>query len=153
VLLVIGESINVVEKFGDPEKRLLDQPELKPLAKYADRRLTLIGYLSKPMHARLAPTKKVIQSYLELANAWIPQANLPAEKKAQLKKDLAMLAKELEAYVPEVGATLGFRFMTARGMESFFYDWSQNLRSDASKTLTLLDHVGGDPLVAAVGRS
>jgi len=43
--------------------------------------------------------------------------------------------------------------MTERGYEGFTYSYSKDPFLDGSKPLTLLNHVGGNPLFAAVGRS
>jgi hypothetical protein len=151
LLYTVGESTAHLEKLG-AGKKLLDQAELKPLAKYADQRLISIGYLSKELHAKLAPNKRDLYNYLNLANSWIPKADLTDEQKARLKKDLANFVKVAEKHLPEVGAQTSFGFITARGTEGFVYDWSQNPSADASKPLTLLNHVGGDPLIAVVAR-
>lgn len=153
LLIVVGDSLKHLEKLGGKGPNLLTRAEFKPLAKYADKRLTGIDYLSKSLHSKVAPNKNDLKNYLELANAWMAQANLTADQKTRLKKDLASLAKDVEAYVPEAGAMLNFNFLTERGKEGFAYDWSQNLTADGSKPLTLLDHVGGDPVLAVVGRT
>ncbi len=38
-------------------------------------------------------------------------------------------------------------------MEGYHYDWAQNLYADGTKPLDLLEHLGGSPLLAIVGRS
>ena len=53
----------------------------------------------------------------------------------------------------EPGASASFSFLTPRGYESYSYNWTQNKTLDDSKRLTLLDHVGGNPVLAAVSRS
>ena len=37
-------------------------------------------------------------------------------------------------------------------MEGYSYNWTENLMLDGSKPLTLLEHVGGNPILAAVWR-
>src|SRR5262249_6126962 len=46
VLLAVGETTGFIEKLGTG-KRLIDQPEFKPLASFADQRLTSVSYSSK----------------------------------------------------------------------------------------------------------
>jgi hypothetical protein len=152
LLLTLGDSTAFLEKLGQG-KRLLERPEFKALAKYADQKLTAINYLSKELHAKVVPNKRDLNNYLQLANAWLPQTELKPEQRERLKKDLATFAKEVEAYLPDPGALLSFNFLTARGTEGYAYDWGKNPIADASKPLTLLDHVGGNPLIAVVGRS
>ena len=52
LLCSIGSSLECLEKLGQG-KRLIDRPELKPLAKFVDKRLTSIGYLSEEMFQQL----------------------------------------------------------------------------------------------------
>ena len=47
---------------------------------------------------------------------------------------------------------MAFTFMTPEGFEGFSYDWGEHPTLDGSKPLTLLQHVGGDPILAIVGR-
>ena len=48
LLSSIGSSLECLEKLGQGN-RLIDRPELKPLEKFVDRRLTSIGYVSQEM--------------------------------------------------------------------------------------------------------
>ncbi len=66
--------------------------------------------------------------------------------------DVRGLVADLNRYVPEIGSAMSFSFLTDRGIESYSYDWSENLFIDASKPLSLLDHLGGSPLAALVVR-
>lgn len=151
LIFAAGETTAHLEKLGQG-KSLAGRPEFAPLAKYADQRLTSINYLSKELHAKVGPSKKDIQNYLKLADTWTANSDLTPEQKSRLQKDLAAFAKEVEAYLPEAGAVLGFTFMTTRGKEGYVYDWTKNLQIDASKPLMLLNHVGGSPLIAVVAR-
>jgi hypothetical protein len=47
---------------------------------------------------------------------------------------------------------MSFSYLTPRGYETFKYDWTQNLTIDASKPLSIVNHVGGSPLFAIAGR-
>jgi hypothetical protein len=48
---------------------------------------------------------------------------------------------------------MSFSFLTPRGYESFSYNWTENLTLDDSKPLSLLNHLGGSPVLAFVGRT
>ena len=52
-----------------------------------------------------------------------------------------------------MGAASSLGFLTASGMESYDYDWSEHPELDSSKPLDLLKHVGGNPIAVLVGRS
>src|SRR5690606_27563431 len=45
-----------------------------------------------------------------------------------------------------------FSFLTDRGVEGYTHDWTENKYYDGSRPLSLLDHVGGNPLLAYVAR-
>jgi hypothetical protein len=53
---------------------------------------------------------------------------------------------------PAYGAEVSFAYLTGRGTESFLYDYTKDLELDGSKPLTLLNHLGGNPILAAVAR-
>jgi hypothetical protein len=150
VLLAIGESTDPVAKLGQG-KRLIDQPELKPLARFADRRLTAISYFSKAIRSRTSVSFFDVGKWIEAGLATLPKSKLPSEVQSRIKKDLSELSKELEK--PPAGAALGFAFLTDRGLESFDYDWTSQASLDGSRPLAILEHLGGTPLVAMAGRS
>src|SRR5262249_36188128 len=78
---------------------------------------------------------------------------LPAPLQDRVNGDLTNLVKDLQKYVPEPGASMSFSFLTSQGLERYSYDWTENLSDDGSKPLSLLNHVGGDPLFAVLGRT
>jgi hypothetical protein len=152
LLLSIGESTAPLTKLGQG-KKLIDRPELQPLTKYAGERLTGISYLSKPFNAQISTNKRDIDGWVVMAEDWLKKADLPDDKKAKIRKDVAELAKDLKDNVPEAGAAMSFGFLTKRGTENFEYNWSEHPTVDGSKPLTLLNHVGGNPIFAAVARA
>jgi len=152
LLIALGESTTHLDKLGQGAK-LIDASEFKPMAKHAGERITSINYLSKAMNAKVAPNKKDLENYMGLATAWLPKSGLSEKQQARMKKDLADLVKDMQGYIPEVGAVVSYGFLSKRGTESYRYDWSQNIMSDGSKPLTILNHVGGSPLMFVAGRS
>src|SRR5262249_18445384 len=77
---------------------------------------------------------------------------VPAEKLKQIRKDLEGLATDIKRFIPEPGATVGFSFLNGRGIESYTYQSGKFDEKDGAQSLTLLDHVGGSPLLALAGR-
>ncbi|MBI1916167.1 MAG: hypothetical protein HYS12_15750 [Planctomycetes bacterium] len=152
LLLSVGESTAPVASLGG-DKTLADRDELKPLAKYAEKKLTSVSYVSKGFHSKAGFTKADLKNVFESFLPYLDQADLTKEQKQKLHKDLTALAKDIETRVPEPGASLSFAFRTERGAESYTYDWARHPDAPAQKALTLLDHVGGNPLIAALGRS
>jgi hypothetical protein len=152
LLVGIGPSTDYLAKLGSG-KHLSDRAELKPLAKFADKRLTGISYVSKPMVERLSNTKKDIDDLVELANELLPKASISDELKTRIKKDIVAVAKDIKNLIPEPGAMMAFSFISDSGLhEGYQYNWTEQKQLDGSKALSLLEHLGGDPLIAAVGR-
>lgn len=153
LLLGIGESTAPVAKLGGPGQHLTDLPEFAPLAKQADRRLTSVAYSSKAIRTRLEATGKDIEDMLELLRTSVPPDALTPAQRRRMEKDFKELAGDLKKAIPERGAALSFTFLTPTGQEGYAYDWSKHPQVDGSKPLTLLNHVGGSPILAAAGRS
>jgi hypothetical protein len=132
---------------------LADRPEIKPLAQFADKKLISVGYVSKAFYSKLAASKQDIDTAMQGAKEALKKAPLPSELSQRIQRDLAELTRDLKTLVPEVGAVMGFSFLTDRGQESYAYDYGDHSGVDTSKPLSLLHHLGGDPLCAAVTRS
>jgi len=99
-------------------------------------------------------SKKDVDNFARLGKTYLKKAEqVPADKREQMAKDIDELARDIKSFIPDVGAQFGFTFLSDRGQESYSYNYSQHLHVDASRPLTLLNHVGGTPLIAAVARS
>ncbi len=151
LLVSIGSSLECLEKLGKGP-RLIDREEFKPLAKFADRRLTSVGYLSKAMNRQLNNQKRQIDNLLATMDMLLPEAELSDEQREQIRKDAKEMAEDLKAIVPEAGAIAGFSFLTDRGVESYKYAWGDYASLDGTKQLSLLQHVGGNPILGIVVR-
>jgi hypothetical protein len=152
LLLSIGESTAPITALGG-EKTLADRDELKPLVKHLDRKITSVSYVSKTFNSRAGFNKSDLDEGFESLLPLLDEVDLTKEQKQKIRKDLAALAKDIKARMAEPGASLSFGFLTDRGTESYDYDWSRRPDAPAPKPLTLLEHVGGNPLIAAIGRS
>jgi hypothetical protein len=153
LLLAIGESTSGVEKFGTGSL-LVNKPELKVLERHADRKLASISYVSQASKTLLsgAFVERVGNAFLQ-ANEMLKWTDLTNEQRERIRKDLGELAKDIDSPVSAIGPTVSCSFLTERGIEAFTYNSSESTRLDGTKPLSLLDHVGGSPLVAVVGRS
>lgn len=152
VLFTIGSSIDVVKQLGGDGKRLADRPEMKPVIAASDKRLTAISYTSPALRAQASLSSGDIGSIIQLARQGLTAAGVPEAKRKQIAKDLENLSREMLKEQPEVGAEIAFAYLTERGTESFTYDYTRSKAYDISGPLTLLRHVGGDPIAAAVAR-
>ncbi len=153
LLFAIGSSADVLGKLGGSTERLTTRPELKPLVRVADNRLTGISYTSKALNASSQMNQKDIDRLALLARQGLEAAGVPEERRKAIEKDVIDLAGEMKKGMPDPGAALAFAFLSERGYESYDYQHGQFPDRDGSKALTLLNHVGGDPILAVVGRS
>jgi hypothetical protein len=152
LLLAVGPSTDYLSRLGTG-KLLADRAELKPLAKHADKRLTGISYVSKPMINQMSRTKKDIDDMVGIFKELMPSSGLPDEMIIRITKDVTALAKDIKGLMPEQGAMMAFSFLSDRGIETYQYAWGEHPNLDGSKPLGLLQHVGGAPLLAAVNRT
>ncbi len=152
LLVSIGPSLKCLEQFGKG-KRLIDRPELKSVAKFADRRLTGLGYLSAEMTQQLGNQRKTVDTFRDLLDKMLPQAKLSDEQKERIRKDVAGLSGDLNTLFPKLGARVGLSFLSDRGIESYQYAWGDFGRLDGAKPLTLLQHVGGNPILGMIVRA
>lgn len=145
LLMAVGESSAALATLGKGPT-LGDHADLKPLAKFSDRRLTSIGYVSKDCKVMLTPTKKDLEESFQSAVDLIKDAGLTPQQEAKLRKELQGLAGEIYRRTPQAGSALAFTFLTERGYEGYSYNRTKNDDLDGSKALTLLEHLGGSPL-------
>ena len=151
LLVSIGSSLDCLKKLGQGQ-RLIDRTELKPLEKYVNKRLVSVGYLSEALNRQANGQKNNIDSLLEIAKRWLKSAELSEKQKQQIGKDLQDLAKDVKGLVPEPGAMMGLSFLVDHGVEGYQYAWGGHGCVDGSQPLSLLQHVGGNPLVGAAAR-
>ncbi len=152
LLFALSDSPQQLAKFGGPGPKLIDRPEFKPLAKYPNRPLTSVGYTSAKLRQATATTAEDIKGLADFGKAALEEFDLPKDDVKAIGKDLDALAKQIGKGLDKPGAATGFTFRTPRGWETFSYDFSKP-EASPEKPLTLLNHLGGDPLLAAVWRS
>jgi hypothetical protein len=155
LLLSIGSGTDALRKFdaGPSSARLSSLKEVAPLEKFAGKPLLSLGYASKALTQAAVTNARDFDQLAQLAKVVLLQSGLPAEKQKAILKDLDDLIKDVKSAMPQMGAVFSFTFRSDRGEEGYTYDYSQHKGTDGSKPLTLLDHLGGNPILAAVGRS
>lgn len=153
LLAAIGSTPDTVAKLGKG-KPLADRDEFKPLARYTDRKLTSIDYLSKDFLETLGSTSfGQLDNLVEMAELGLQASPIPEAKQQAIVKDLKALVESIRKAQPQYGATVSFSFLTDRGSEGYTYDYTENTSLDGSKPLTLLNHLGGQPILAVVSRT
>ncbi len=151
LLISLGSSLDCIKNLGSKE-RLIDMPEFKPLEKFADKRLTSIGYFSKDFFEQVDNNVKTIDDLRDFLDQMIPMAHFSEAQNTQITKDVGSLAVDLKNMLPKPGSIMGFRFMTDNGYEDYQYNWGSHPHLDGSKPLGLLSHMDGNPILGIVGR-
>jgi len=151
VLLSIGDNNDHLATFGQGDL-LVDRLELEPLRKHANRDLTSIAYTSEAFISQMSSHPDDMDALKEIAAELIP-AELGPPLRDRILKDVAEFAHDIKGVIPEPGAHLQFAYLSDKGFEGYIYNWTENLSQDASKPLTLLNHVGGDPIAFSVNRT
>src|SRR4029077_11018493 len=77
-------------------------------------------------------------------------APISEQLKTKIGKDFDALGEDMIADVASTGASMSFEFLTGHGTEGFAYNYAP--RTGPTKPLTILDQVGGNPLVMLAGR-
>jgi hypothetical protein len=153
LLFSIGSTTDSIKQLGGEGPRLTSRSELKPLVRAAGKRLTGISYSSKALAAKSQMTAEDIDNLTTMAGHALDAAGIPENKRKAIMKDVSGLARDLKKELTAPGASLSFSYLSDRGYEGYDYQYGEFPDRDSSKTLTLLNHVGGDPILAVVGRS
>jgi len=151
LLVSFGPSTECLAALGSGAL-LIERPELAPLKSFTDRRLASIGYASTELNKAAATSKDDLEGLVAALETVLPHLDLPKADQAEILSDARMLAEDVRRLLPEPGAVFGFSFLTDQGVEGYSYNWMKNSCLDGSKPLGLLEHVGGNPIFAAVWR-
>ena len=152
LLMSVGASTEPLAKLSQG-KRLIERKELKPLARHADKRLTSISYLSKAMAEQMMLGADDIDELKDTAEQLLSETKLSDEQQEKILDGVAELAADIKKYLPQSAPIMSYSFLTGKGIEGYQYNWAGQPMLDGSKPLTLLEHVGGNPMLAVVSRS
>ncbi len=153
LILSIGESMSIIEKMGQG-KKLAELAEMAPLTKHLSKPITGVSYSSKKMNEMSGFTQKDADDLQETIKGLLEGADLPEELEKRIKQDLPELMKDLLTLIAhEPAASMSFSFETSRGEEAYNYRYSIDPRIDYSKPISLLNHVGSDPILAVLTRA
>jgi hypothetical protein len=153
LLASVGSSLKCLEDLGAEQgKRLIDRPEMKPLGQFTDQKLLGITYISKPLNEKLNNYEQQFNNLLALAKEALPMAKLKPEQNERILSDAKTLVEDVKGWIPKAGAVSAVSLMNDRGVETYQYAWGDQYRTADAKPLSLLGHVGGDPILGVVGR-
>jgi len=156
LLLSMGDTNEHLATLGEG-KLLIDHEKLAPLRKVADKRIKSVSYASDDFMKKVGSGKRTVDdvvSQLDMLLSFLPTlSGLEEEFVKELRDDLKELGEDIKQRIPDPGAAVGFSYMTERGFEGYVYNWGEDLILDGSQKLSLLDHVGGDPILFSAGRT
>ena len=154
LLVSIGDDNKHLAQLGQGAL-LYDRSELAPVRKAAEKPLTEVTFASAAFMQQVGGIERQMDQLSGMAKQFLPMAGLSPDLEKELIVDVDKLATYIKANVPKPGAMSGYNYLTAEGLEGFGYSWTTESALDASKNLTVLNHVGGDPIAfwAARGKS
>jgi hypothetical protein len=147
LLLTVGPDTKVAERFGHGPA-LSTRPELAPLSKFADKKLISVGYTSKALIAAAATRPEDINAGVDFLRNGLDKLPISEKQRAAIDKDIKRFGDEIAKHLPTPGGTVSFAFMTDRGQESYGYDYGVYPDAPDARSLTIMDHLGGSPLIA-----
>ena len=152
VLFSVGDSTKHLETFGQGDS-IATQSAITRLNKHADERVASIGYVSKAFAASMGSPERTVEDLAGTAEEILTAAEVSDEQREELVKEIRGLGEEIKKYMPAPGDTAMITFLTGRGYEGYQYRSSPQPMWDSTQSLTLVEHVGGDPTLFVAARS
>jgi hypothetical protein len=153
LLFNIGAVHDGVANFGGKGASLATRPELKPMVDAAGPAMMSMSYTSAALRQAVATTAEDILGMTELVKQFLPYAMLPDDINQGIEKDVDAYAQRMIQGLITPKAAFAYSLRTARGWESFSRDLTPSSDTTVAKPLTLLQHLGGAPILAGVWRS
>lgn len=152
LLLSIGSSTKSLRALGQGPS-LATLPEIKKLEQHADENIFTIGYTSAAFNQTANDPLGQFQVAADTAKEILAATDIDADLRDRIIADIDKTMEGLRSLVPEPQAMAGICFLTDEGIESYNYNWAVQATLDGSKPLTILGHIGGDPMLAIASRS
>jgi hypothetical protein len=152
VLLSIGDTVQAVENIGSGPS-LADDPALAPLKRHAEKRVTSISYISKTLAESMSSPKRTIDGLIGSAEQVLQELEVAKGDGEQLLIELREFGQDILKFMPEPGALAAISYLTSRGYESYQYQFGTRPQADSSRPLSVLEHVGGSPLMLIASRT
>ena len=150
VVFSVSDSTDHLEKLGQGAT-LADQPAIKRLEKHADQRVVAVSYVSKAFAQSFGSPQTTLDDLAGSVEEGLVQAKVDEEDRKLILDDIRSF--DLAKYMPEPADVSAIAFLTGRGYEAFQYSDAKRPMLDASKPLSILGHVGGNPLLLFASRS
>jgi hypothetical protein len=155
VVLSLGGSADPVTRLLVADGKgpaLIDTPAFAPLRDHGDKPLTAITFMSEPLTKALSASADDLDIWLDNLEAIARAAELSAEETDDARDWLLRAKRSYGELLPQPGAWTAFSWFGGSGYEGYAWNWTKNQPVDGGRRLDLLDHVGGNPVAAVVGR-
>ncbi|MFO7901878.1 MAG: hypothetical protein R6U98_04395 [Pirellulaceae bacterium] len=155
LLVSIGPDNEHLSALGQGEL-LYDRDEMAPVREAADKPITGVSYVGQDFMRQLSSIHRQMDQLVAMAKQFAPMLLMTAPGlQEELIADVEKAAEYIKERVPEPGSYSAYSIMTPEGYESFSYSWSSESALDASQNLSIVQHVGGNPIAfyAARGKS
>jgi hypothetical protein len=153
IMFGVGPSMGYLRSLGTG-KKLSDLPEFEPVKKHLDKKFTGLGYSNAVVNRGSGFTQKDADKMVEDVTEMLEASSLDDTARDRIQRDMKDFGTDLLTFFGhDVGPAINFSFATERGEESYHYQYSVDRRIDFSKPLDALQHVGGDPVFAMMGRA
>jgi hypothetical protein len=146
LIFSIGDNVDHLSRLGQGGL-LANRPELAPLREHATKPITSVGFVSGTFMQRAASVDRQLDDMVSMAKGLLPLAPLDDQMKQEISRDVEELVQDVKRYIPVPGPKMSFEYRSAQGYEGYQYNWTKSTSLDGSQPLTILDHVGGNPLV------
>jgi hypothetical protein len=153
LIIYFGESSDYIENLADAAL-LLNSEKAAPLRKLTDKSIVSVYYVSDAFSRVAASGKEQLDSWMSMFDLAIEADTeaIPEELKPRIRKDLKEFVEDIKVWIPEPGAVLATTIMTDRGYSRLTYQWAESLTLDGTQPLSILNHVGGDPIAFVASR-
>ena len=152
LLLTLAADTALVEKLGG-EESLYTRPEFASLKEFADQRVCGVSYLSQQFAQLVGGGAQPMAQVAQLAETFVPSLPISEELKQEILADVNEAKTDAQDAPSTAGAKMAFSFLTDRGYEGFSYNWDTETPLDGTQPLTLLEHLGGTPLLFIAARA
>ncbi len=151
VLLSIGKDNKNLASLGQGDL-LADRPEMAPIVQAGGKRLTGVSFVSAEFMQLVGSVERQVDQFRSMIKGLLPMAPISIDLQDEMMADVDKFAEYVKQKAPEQSAMSGYSYLTDDGFESFGYRWSTESLLDPSKNLSILSHLGGNPLAFFAAR-
>ncbi len=152
LLVSVGSDNKHLASLGQGEL-LYDRAELAPVRKAADKPITQVSFVSADFVKQVGSIDQQMDQLVTMAKQFVPFVLATApELQEELIADVESFGEYVKESMPAPASYSGYHFLTSEGIESFGYSWTTDSTLDATQDLTILNHVGGDPIAFYAAR-